>query len=172
MENWAELGKPFEEFNEQITQVWIDNNFTSEATKEWLEVGFIYNSSYLIAWLKDQENITINDWKDLNDDQQIDLLKQFIQYCEDKNLVYCDWCYKCIDKSLTTVVDLEDEKFLCLKNCQTEWNYHYFKQERLDRNNEKVENKSKFILISIFFTTIIAIFILTIRNIIRKNKNL
>lgn len=123
-ENWKGLGTLFQNFNEERTQVWIDNGFTQAQAKEWLELGFSFAQSFFLAWLRDEKVITINSYKDFNDDQRNDLWDQFDQYCQERDLVYCNWCYKHLEISLMFSTNQENSLDFCSEYCQTKWNDH------------------------------------------------
>ena len=55
MINWKEYGVPFENFTEKITQKWIDNDFSREETKEWLDIGMKLEDAGFCAWLRDKK---------------------------------------------------------------------------------------------------------------------
>lgn len=61
MTNWKEHGWPFKDFNEEITQTWIDNGLTWQKAKEWLEAnGIKHHESDFILWLKNKKIETFN----------------------------------------------------------------------------------------------------------------
>ncbi|WNE41598.1 MAG: hypothetical protein AM1032_000338 [Mycoplasmataceae bacterium] len=137
MNNWAELGKPFQNFNQEVTNTWIENGFTVEAAKEWLEIDkyyqINYQSSYLISWLRDEKKVTINYWKKLIYYLKKDLNNQFKQYCKEKNLVSCNWCWKEVEEnSIFFIIGLENNLDFCSENCQFKWNNLLIAQNYLE----------------------------------------
>ncbi|WNE41615.1 MAG: hypothetical protein AM1032_000355 [Mycoplasmataceae bacterium] len=167
LENWSELGEPFLDFDEEITQSWIETCFTIETAKEWLENkdDFDFRWNYIIYWIINEKNITIDDFKKLDEDQKENLTEQFNQHFIDKNLTFCSWCFKCLEKSSMHIIEFEKNLNFCSENCQNRRN-NYFEQKQLD---EKAEISRKIIFSSIAFTTIIAILILII-SIFRKSE--
>ncbi|WNE41602.1 MAG: hypothetical protein AM1032_000342 [Mycoplasmataceae bacterium] len=134
MNNWAELGSPFLHFNEEITQVWIENCLTIKKAKEWLEIGFNYQHSYFISWLRDEnEIIAIDCWKKIDNNQKKNLVNKFDKNCREKDLAYCDWCWKMIKKRSMIFNDQENDLYFCLENCQNKFNSKNLSQNYLDK---------------------------------------
>ncbi|WNE41278.1 MAG: hypothetical protein AM1032_000018 [Mycoplasmataceae bacterium] len=160
MKNWVELGKQFERFNEEITQIWIDDGFTVDQARKWLEIkrnkywNFDYQSSYFIIWLINEKKININDYKELNNNQKVNLNDEFRSYCLEKNLFSCNWCQKYLKKSSMFYIIVEFWKPInfCSPNCQTKWNNenvaqnyldHYYPQNGICIEKKDIENFGK-----------------------------
>lgn len=118
MENWKDLSDEFKEFTEEITKRWIENGFNWEETKEWLKIGFDCKGSYYSTWLRDEKNILVYNWTNLSNYQRNDLWSQFLQYFNKRNLAYCDWCWKLIEKNLMFFSDRKADLDFCSQDCQ------------------------------------------------------
>jgi chromosome segregation ATPase len=136
MENWKEYGYPFQDFNQERSQTWINNGLTQAEAEEWLDSGIAGNdcySIYFIAWLRDEKKLTISDWKEASISERNDLLEQFQKHlnlrkkkdifgrCADNCEHYCDHCWGRVEKKSMFFSDRKQNLDFCSENCQTKW---------------------------------------------------
>lgn len=77
LENWGEHGAPFLGFTKKITQLWVNNNFTKEQTRDWLNTGIEPLYADYCAWLRDELEITANYYLNSTSEEKKTLKHQF-----------------------------------------------------------------------------------------------
>lgn len=115
MTNWKELGLPFQNFNEEITQTWIKNGFASYQVKEWLEASeFINYEDYsFISWLRDEKKVRPKEIKDY------DYLSIFNLACQCPTaIIACSQCEKKFEVKDFYSINKEKLLILCSEGCQ------------------------------------------------------
>ncbi|MCE8167820.1 MAG: HET domain-containing protein [Candidatus Moeniiplasma glomeromycotorum] len=127
MANWKEHGNPFLDFTEEITQEWMDNGFSREECKKWLDIGMKAEDSNFCAWLRDEIKVDaleiLNKLNTENNCQETDLREQFSEYLTKKNrestwhlilqLRDKGFFWKEIEELVNSGLKIEDINFVC-----------------------------------------------------------